>query len=138
MEFIEFNAFEGLKNFDPTISTNYCGPRNKYSIGSEYDKMNQTEKQKFEQESLFRIGQYVNTTIKINEIDSETREKNAKLIEDAEIIDIIMESSGDWRLRVRYLLCNNYKGNYWLHYSDLLLKHCHIIEKINLNNRKVI
>ena len=49
------------------------------------------------------------------------------MIGQAEIIDIILDSPNVWRLRLKYLACNNYKGNLWPHYSDVKIENCLLI-----------
>lgn len=124
----EFNAYEGLKDFDPTISKTYCGPGEEYEIGCQFEKLNPELKNKFENETSFRIGQFVKTNIHIGEADSKTKATKSRPIGKAEIIDIIQESDDTWRLRLRYLISNNYKGNLWPHYSDVKIENC---DKLN-------
>lgn len=114
-----FNAKEGLKDFDPTISKTYCGPGEEYEIGCEFEKLDTELKNKFENETFFRIRQFVKTNIHIGEADSETKATKSRPIGNAEIIDIIQDTHNNWRLRLRYLISNNYKGNLWPHYSDV-------------------
>ena len=120
----EFNAYEGLKDFDPTISKTYCGPGEEYEIGCEFEELNSELKTYFESYTNFRIGQFVNANVQIGEADSETKATKWRPIGKAEIIDIIQDNHDDWRLRLRYLISNNYKGNLWPHYSDVKIENC--------------
>jgi hypothetical protein len=125
---MEFNAKDGLKDFDPTIDKTYCGPGKEYEIGYEFEKIEPELKSKFENSTIFRIGQFVKTNIQIGEASSETKTTNWRPIGKAEIIDIIKDNHNDWRLRLRYLISNNYKGNLWPHYTDVKIENC---EKLN-------
>jgi hypothetical protein len=120
----EFNAHEGLKDFDPTIDKNYCGPGKEYVIGSKFEALESEVKNQFMKETSFRIGQMVKTNIHIGEADPETKATKGRPIGEAEIIDIVCDIHKNWRLRLRYSICNNYKGNLWPHYTDVKIENC--------------
>lgn len=127
MEGKQFNAAESLKDWDPSIGTInkvYCGPGEQYVIGNEFEKLSIDLKKKFEKEVSFKIGDFVVTKILVREADPKTKGTKDREIVKAEIIDVILDSLNVLRLRVRYLACNNYKGNLWPHYSDVKVENC--------------
>lgn len=125
-----FNAAEALKDWDPSITKVYCGPGKQYAIGNEFKKLPIDLKNIFEKEFSFRIGDFVSTKIHIGEADPETKGTKGRMIGEAEIIDIILDSHRQWRLRLRYLACSSYNGNIWPHYSDVKVENCYIASNI--------
>jgi hypothetical protein len=123
-----FNAAESLKDWDPSIGTInkvYCGPGKQYVMGNEFKKLSIDLKNKFEKEVSFKIGDFVATKILVREADPETKGTKNREIGNAEIIDIILDSHNVLRLRLRFQACNNYKGNFWPHYSDVKVENCY-------------
>ncbi|MBN1180695.1 MAG: hypothetical protein JXB49_00310 [Bacteroidales bacterium] len=121
---MKYNAKEGLREYDFELDKIYCGPGKEYEIGREFGKLQPELKSKFENESSFRIGQFVKANVLVREADPETKATKSRLIGKAEIIDIILDKPNDWRLRLQYFVCNNYKSNLWPHYSDVEIEKC--------------